>query len=91
MNERFKLNLQGAFVRRTDLSYANLEGANLSDADCTNVNFRGANFKNTVLKGTILNGADMRDAANLTKEQIQTAIIDKNTLLPEYLSVIAQS
>tara|TARA_R110002110_G_scaffold209163_1_gene421527 strand:- start:175 stop:438 length:264 start_codon:yes stop_codon:yes gene_type:complete len=86
MNQAFKLNLQGAFIRRTDLSNANLEDANFSGADCTNAIFRGANFKNTILEGTILKGADLRDAINLTKEQIDTAIIDKKTLLPNYLS-----
>ncbi len=86
MNQAFRLNLQGAFIRRTDLSNANLEDANFSGADCTNAIFRGANFKNTILEGTILKGADLREAINLTKEQIDTAIIDEKTLLPDYLS-----
>ena len=79
------LDLQGAFIRRTNLSRASLVGANLSFADCTNVNFRGADFRNAILKGTILRGADLTDARNLTCEQISEAVLDKTTKLPAYL------
>jgi uncharacterized protein YjbI with pentapeptide repeats len=86
-NERadFVLDIHGAFVRRTDLSYANLEGANLADADATNANFRGAKFKDAILKGTILRGADLREAKGLTTEQLAEAILDETTLLPDYI------
>lgn len=83
----FKLNVQGAYLRRTDLSFANLERANLSRADFTNAIFRGANFKDAVLDGTILNGADLTDAKNLTPNQLKKAIIDRRTKLPRYLSL----
>jgi uncharacterized protein YjbI with pentapeptide repeats len=87
-NERadFELDIHGAFVRRTDLSYANLERANLAYADATNAIFRGANFKDANLKGTILRGADLRDAKGLTAEQLAEAIIDETTLLPDYIA-----
>ena len=93
MNEHFRasrrkaipLDLSGTFIRRTDFSNANLEGADLSHADCTNAIFRGANFKDAVLEGTILRGADFTGAANLTREQIAVAVVDKTTILPEYL------
>jgi uncharacterized protein YjbI with pentapeptide repeats len=62
-----------------------LVGANLSKADCTNANFRGADFKDAILEGTILKGADLSGALNLTREQIQGAIIDENTVLPDKL------
>ena len=81
----FVVDIHGAFVRRTDLSGANLERANLSHADATNANFRGANFKDANLTGTILRGADLREARNLTWEQLESAIIDEATLLPDYL------
>lgn len=60
-------------------------GANLSKADCTNAIFRGADFKDAILDGTILKGADLSGALNLTREQIERAIIDENTVLPERL------
>ncbi len=79
------LDLSRTFIRRTDLSGASLVGANLSYADCTNAIFRGADFKDANLEGTILKGADLSGALNLTRAQIQRAIIDERTLLPDGL------
>ncbi len=81
----FILDLHGAFVRRTDLSYANLERANLAGADFSFANLRGANLKDANLRGTILKGADLSDAANVTWEQLAEAVIDDDTKLPSYL------
>jgi uncharacterized protein YjbI with pentapeptide repeats len=78
-----RFDVQGAYLRRTDLSLANLEGANLSNADFSNANFRGANFKNAKLSGTILKGADLTDARNLTSPQLRTAVLDETTKLPK--------
>ena len=83
----FKLDVRGAYLRRTDLSSANLERANLSQADFTNAIFRGANFKDAILEGTILKGADLTDAKNLTSAQLKEAILDKDTKLPKNLSL----
>ncbi|BBU61537.1 hypothetical protein MSC49_14720 [Methylosinus sp. C49] len=83
---QFKIDLAGAFIRRTDLSNANLEGADLSRADCANAIFRGANMKDAVLDGTVLKGADLTGARNLTKAQIARAIVDERTILPSDLA-----
>jgi uncharacterized protein YjbI with pentapeptide repeats len=77
-----RLDVHGAFLRRTDLSHANLEAANLGGADLSHATLRGANLKNAVLDGTILRGADLTDVKNLTREQIGRAIIDQETRLP---------
>ncbi|HEY4922150.1 MAG TPA: pentapeptide repeat-containing protein [Xanthobacteraceae bacterium] len=84
--EGFELDVRGAFLRRTDLSFANLERANLSGADFSNALLRGANFKDANLEGTILKGADLTDARNLTRSQIAGAVIDEHTKLPRGLS-----
>jgi uncharacterized protein YjbI with pentapeptide repeats len=84
--ETFKIDLSGAFIRRTDLSNANLKGANLSGADCANVNFRGANLQDAILDGTNLKGADLTGARNLTRSQLKRAIIDDRTILPSDLA-----
>ncbi|MGD9658844.1 MAG: pentapeptide repeat-containing protein [Methylocystis sp.] len=84
--ETFKIDLSGAFIRRTDLSNANLKGADLSGADCANVNFRGANLQDAILDGTNLKGADLTGARNLTRAQIERAIIDDQTILPSDLA-----
>src|SRR5258708_37506886 len=80
--DEFRLDVHGAYLRRTDLSNANLEGANLSGANFTDAILRGANLKNAILNGTILRGADLTDAKNLTQAQLETAIIDDRTRLP---------
>ncbi|MGH6796372.1 MAG: pentapeptide repeat-containing protein [Methylocella sp.] len=80
-----RIDLSRTFIRRTDLSDANLEGANLSYADCQNAIFRRVNFKRANLEGTNLKGADLSDARNLTREQLNKAIIDETTILPAYL------
>ncbi len=79
------LDIHGAFVRRTDLSGASLRGANMSGADATNAVFRGADFKDALLRGTVLRGADLTGAKNLTIEQLSAAIIDDETILPNYI------
>ena len=88
MNEHvFKLNVAGAFLRRTDLSRSNLERANLSRADFSGALFVGANFKDAILDGTILIGADLSEARNLTAMQLSKAVIDGSTRLPDYLTL----
>jgi uncharacterized protein YjbI with pentapeptide repeats len=80
-----KLDIHGAFVRRTDLSGASLREANMSQADATNAIFRDADFQGALLRGTILRGADLTGAKNLTVEQLSEAIIDDHTILPSYI------
>jgi uncharacterized protein YjbI with pentapeptide repeats len=80
--EWLAIDLSGTFIRRANLSGAILVGADFSGADCTNANFRGADFEGAILNGTILKGADLTDARNLTRQQIQRAIIDSSTILP---------
>jgi uncharacterized protein YjbI with pentapeptide repeats len=77
--------LHGAFIRRVDLSGTSLRGANFVGTDATNANFRNSDFENARLDGTILRGADLTGAKNLTLEQLARAVIDANTLLPNYI------
>ncbi len=79
------LDIHGAFVRRTDLSGASLRGANMSGADATNAIFRGVDFKDALLRGPVLRGADLTGAKNLTIEQLSEAVIDDDTVLPNYI------
>jgi uncharacterized protein YjbI with pentapeptide repeats len=84
---KFRLDVRGAYLRRTDLSHAKLERANLSRADFSNAVLRDADFKNAILEGTILRGADLTGAKNLTKDQLRKAILDPSTKLPEEFSI----
>jgi uncharacterized protein YjbI with pentapeptide repeats len=81
-----RLDVRGAFLRRTDLSDANLQRANLSAADFTNAVFKGADFKEANLERTILRGADLTGAKNLTVAQLRAAVLDESTKLPDYIS-----
>jgi uncharacterized protein YjbI with pentapeptide repeats len=79
------LDLHGAFIRRTNLSAANLRGANLSGADASGAQFRETDFLGARLDGTNLRGADLTGARNLTTEQLSSALIDDQTKLPSYI------
>jgi uncharacterized protein YjbI with pentapeptide repeats len=85
--KEFRVDLRGAFLRRTDLSRANLTRANLAGADFTNAIFRGVEFKDAILDGTVLKGADLTGAKNLTVSQLEMAVLDETTRLPEGLSI----
>lgn len=81
----YRVDLHGAFIRRTDLSGASLVGANFAGADAKGASFRGADFKDAILDGAVLKGADLRDVKNLTVEQLSRAVIDDTTTLPDYI------
>jgi uncharacterized protein YjbI with pentapeptide repeats len=57
----------------------------MSRADATNALFRDVDFEGALLHGTILRGADLTGAKNLTMEQLSEAIIDDDTILPDYI------
>lgn len=93
--ELWQANLQRAFLRGADfydadlskailngatLSVANLQIARLHNADLRRANLEGAN-----LRGANLEGADLRGARNLTQAQIDAALGDEYTRLPEGL------
>ena len=80
--------LQGASFWEFNLRGANLQGANLENAQMHPANFTGANLRFTNLKGaqfydSIVKGADFRGAKGLTREQLQSAILDEHTKLPD--------
>jgi len=84
-------------IYRVDLIEANLSGANLIEADLCGANLSGANLSGANLSGADLIGADLRLTANsvrgadlsktknLTQEQINEAIGDEHTKLPDHL------
>lgn len=83
----FRLDVRGAYLRRTNLSFASLVGANLSDADFTNAVLCGADFEAAILDGTILTGADLTGAKSLTIAQLKRAVVDDKTKLPDNISM----
>ena len=77
-----EVSLSGANFSAADLRRVNLSGGDFSGAD-----FRGANLNGANLSGTNLSGANLRHAVGLTKEQIESAVTDEKTQLPNYLTV----
>lgn len=88
--------LQGAFFRGANLegslfNSANLDGvlfeaANLSRAYLRWVNLEGADFQLAQFEGTHVEGADLSLSKGLIQAQIQAAIGDAETKLPDGLS-----
>ena len=72
---RKTLSLYNANFAGANFEVANLESANLIEADLSDTNISGANLKS----------ANLTSAKNLTKEQIESAVTDDNTKLPDYL------
>jgi hypothetical protein len=70
----------GANLQRTFLISANLQGAILTEANLQGAVLMGAN-----LEMANLQGADMKGVRYLTSEQIELAIGDRTTILPENL------
>ncbi len=93
--------LEQANLARAKLQEVNLQGAQLSGAAVTNCNFmesnvQGANFEGANLSGsqfnedvffmkTNLKGTDLTDVSGLHPNNIQGALLSKETKLPDYL------
>ncbi len=60
-------------------------GLLLERADLRAVDLHGAHLGGANLSGAYLHGANLIRATGLTKEQIESAYIDENTRLPDYL------
>lgn len=85
-------NLSGANLGNAILSHADLRGANLTDTDLSNAdlshsnlniaNLSGANLGDANLSHTLLWGADLSTCKNLTIDQLNVAITNENTTLP---------
>lgn len=73
------VHLEGASLNFTDLTRATLKGAHLQETDLTKARLEDAD-----LDGAHLEGADLRYAEGLTRGQINRAITDNNTKLPEF-------
>ncbi|MDA0690994.1 MAG: pentapeptide repeat-containing protein [Nitrospinae bacterium] len=79
-------NLQRANFENADLREVNFFEANLQFANLQNADLRGALFSEEVLfTQANLKGTNLTGATGLTAGQIESAITDKTTQLPDYL------
>ena len=84
-SEPHRFSFTGTVLRTLDFTGINLTEANLRQADARKTIFVRVNFFNADLTGADLRGADLSGARNLTVEQLQSAVIDETTKLPEYI------
>jgi uncharacterized protein YjbI with pentapeptide repeats len=80
----WKADLEGAYLWK-----ANLAGANLTEANLEQANLEGSNLKGANLQQTNLVNTDLRKVVGLTRQQLNTAIYDETTQLPDYLQFIS--
>ncbi len=80
----WKADLEGAYLWK-----ANLAGANLTEANLEQANLEGSNLKGANLQQTNLVNTDLRKVIGLTRQQLNTAIYDETTQLPDYLQLIS--
>jgi hypothetical protein len=83
--------LEGALLQSADLRYTNLRDsnivrANLQGAFLFSANLQRADLGGAVLQDANLQGADLRGALNLRQDQLNGAIGDDSTRLPEGLT-----
>jgi hypothetical protein len=84
--------LQGADLKEADLCYVDLHQANLDDADLSGAKLRAAKLNRASLRGVNLEGTDLtnadlykvnlRDARNLTDEQLSKVNALFGSLMP---------
>jgi hypothetical protein len=76
-------NLDAAELMRADLREAVLEGASLIAADLEGANLKDAELEGAVFQTANVVGADFSTARNLTQAQLDSAIGDRTTRVPE--------
>ena len=79
--------LTAAYLIKADLSGANLSRADLTQAVLSEADLSGVDFEGTELTDTFLNGANLKDARNLTCDQLDLANYDKDTIFPNYINI----
>ena len=80
--EGVQAKLTGANLQRANLGGAYLQGANLTGANLQKANLSGADFQ-----GANLRGAKLTEAEHLTQQQLDEACGNKETRLPEGLTI----
>ncbi len=81
-----EVNLQNASLESANLQNVNFFESNLQQANLQNANIQRAQFNDDVLLTQAnLKGSDLSGATGLTVGQIESAITDKTTKLPDYL------
>jgi uncharacterized protein YjbI with pentapeptide repeats len=78
-------NLSLANLRHTRMDFNDLSDSNLSEADLRDVNWSNVHLTGADLTDADLRGTDLRKLLGLTRTQIESAMTDDKTQLPDYL------
>ncbi len=81
-----RADLRGAFLNEADLRQTNLYMADLREAYLNEADLRGANLELAILRGANLEGADLRKVKGLQCVQLEAAVMDSHTRLPQGLN-----
>lgn len=86
----FGANLSGAQITVVDLRKADFRSARLNASDlreslCTGASFEGADFTGAEMSSCNLFGCNLDGASGLTSRQLERALVDANTRVPETL------
>lgn len=77
--------LMDAIFKDSSLKGAKFTIANLTNTDFSGANLNNATFLNSIFKRTVIRGANLKNALYLTQPQIEEAIGDNTTILPDSL------
>lgn len=82
----FKADLKGVTLVQADLIQANFAEANLEEADFRGAILYRANFTGANLREANLREANLTEAIGITSEQIQSALGNDTTILPDNMT-----
>lgn len=83
-----RADLSGASMIGADLRNANLQGADLSGADVSGADFSGAVVRGMKLNAANISGAVLVDTVGLEQKQIDEALGDSDTAVPEHFRFV---
>jgi uncharacterized protein YjbI with pentapeptide repeats len=81
----YEADFQGTILQNADLRAVDFTGSNLSGANLKGARLEGANFENVNLNKANLSGTSLTAVKGLTAKQIEAAVVDETTQLPENL------
>ena len=81
------LNLKNVDLQKIHLVSADLQNADLKNADLSEAHFDNDNLKLANLQKTVLKKANLKTSINISCKQIQSAVIDRNTRLHDYIII----
>jgi uncharacterized protein YjbI with pentapeptide repeats len=83
-----RADLSGSSMVAADLTGANLTGADVSGADLTGADFTESQLRNARFNSTNISGAVLVDTVGLEQKQLDEALGDSDTAVPEHFRFV---